>query len=128
MNHKGFSIHSLKDHTHPHNDFKKLKKSLKVQWQIGKSRFIENAHKTLVKLKDEHEQFLLDEIEERKSTYSEIVSDNEWNRHDELTKDSEELKKCYHFFRMMNFHLHLKKIETAFYKMQPLHHMKHANY
>ena len=60
--------------------FEKLKKSLKDQWQIGKNNLSKMHIKPIVKLKDEHKQFLIDEIRRRKITYSEIVSDNEWNQ------------------------------------------------
>ena len=50
-----------------------------------KEQFIENAHKTIVKLRDEHIQFLKEEIEERKNTYSEMVSEDEWDKQEELS-------------------------------------------
>ena len=50
-------------------------------WQ---ERFVANAKQTLVKLNDEHRQFLTDEIEERKNTYSQLMSDEEWRMKHEI--------------------------------------------
>ena len=59
-------------------------------WQ---ERFVENAKQTLVKLKDEHSQFLADEMMDRKNTYAAVVSDDEWQRQVELQKEVTESKK-----------------------------------
>src|SRR6185437_13169108 len=81
---QGIFYTSLKDHEHPHNDFTKVKAIVEGSMDSWKERFIENAQMTLLKLRDEHLKFLTEEIEERKNTFSEIISDEEWSIQEEL--------------------------------------------
>ena len=90
---QGIFYTSLKDFELPNNDFRKVKKIVEESMENWQEHFIENAHKTIVKLKDEHIQFLNEEIEERKNTYSEIVSEDEWDKQEELTTEAAESKR-----------------------------------
>ncbi|WP_342512175.1 dynamin family protein [Sporosarcina sp. FSL K6-1522] len=84
---------SLKEKDHPHNDFSAVKAIVDGSMENWQERFVDNAKQTLVKLKDEHSQFLADEIVERKNTFSEIVSEEEWQQQTELQKEATEAKK-----------------------------------
>ncbi|MFJ7933492.1 dynamin family protein [Sporosarcina sp. NPDC096371] len=90
---KGIFYTSLKDAAHPHNDFGAVKAIVDGSMENWQERFVENAKQTLVKLKDEHSFYLADEIVERKNTFSAIVTDDEWDRHDELLEEASESKK-----------------------------------
>ncbi|MFD1928182.1 dynamin family protein [Sporosarcina siberiensis] len=90
---KGIFYTSLKDLELPNNDFYKIKSIVDESMENWQDQFIENAYRTLEKLKDEHIQFLNDEISDRKNTYSEIVSEDEWNELEELTLETKEAKQ-----------------------------------
>ncbi|WP_203246500.1 dynamin family protein [Sporosarcina beigongshangi] len=90
---KGIFYTSLKDVDHPHNDFSAVKAIVDGSMENWQQRFVENAKQTLIKLKDEHSQFLADEIEERKNTYSTVVAESEWQSQDELQEEVTESKK-----------------------------------
>lgn len=90
---KGIFYTSLKDLTHPHNDFSDVKAIVDGSMENWQVRLVDNAKQTLVKLKDEHSQFLSDEIVERKNTFSEVVSEDEWTKQDEIKEEALESKK-----------------------------------
>ncbi|WP_318617439.1 dynamin family protein [Sporosarcina sp. YIM B06819] len=90
---KGIFYTSLKDVAHPQNDFSAVKAIVDGSMENWQQRFIDNAKQTLVKLKDEHSQFLADEIIDRKNTFSAVVSEDEWHRQAELQKEASESKK-----------------------------------
>ena len=90
---QGIFYTSLKDHDHPHNDFQAVKSIVEGSMDNWKERFIENAHMTILKLRDEHVQFLTDEIEERKNNFSEIITEEEWDKQEELKVEATESKK-----------------------------------
>lgn len=85
---------SLKDLAHPNSDFSSVKAIIDGSMENWQDRFVDNAKQTLLKLKDEHAQFLSDEIEERKNTFAEIVSEDEWTKQAELKEEAAESKKC----------------------------------
>lgn len=90
---KGIFYTSLKDATHEHNDFNKVKEIVDGSMENWQEQFVENAKQTLVKLNDEHRQFLMDELEERKNTFSDRMTEEEWNRNEELLAELAEAKK-----------------------------------
>ncbi len=90
---KGIFYTSLKDSSHIHNDFSEVKAIVDGSMDNWQERFILNARQTLLKLKDEHLQFLSDEIEERKNTFSEVVLEDEWLKQSELQEEASESKK-----------------------------------
>ncbi|KXH81971.1 dynamin family protein [Sporosarcina sp. HYO08] len=90
---KGIFYTSLKELEHPHNDFNKVKAIVQHSMDNWQERFLENIDGTFAKLKDEHIQFLTDEMEERKNTFAEIVSEEEWSEREELQAEASELKK-----------------------------------
>ncbi|MEK5070606.1 dynamin family protein [Sporosarcina sp. FSL K6-1508] len=90
---KGIFYTSLKDLAHPNSDFSSVKAIIDGSMENWQDRFVDNAKQTLLKLKDEHAQFLSDEIEERKNTFAEIVSEDEWTKQAELKEEAAESKK-----------------------------------
>ncbi|MBE1553654.1 dynamin family protein [Sporosarcina limicola] len=90
---KGIFYTSLKDMEHPYNDFKEVKSIIDGSMENWQTHFISNVKQTVLKLKDEHIQFLNEEIEERKNTYSEIVLEDEWAMTNELQEAASESKK-----------------------------------
>ena len=90
---KGIFYTSLKDLKHPNNDFSDVKSIVDGSMENWQEKLIENAKQMLLKLKDEHKQFLSDEIIERKNNFSEIVAEDEWARQEELEKETAEAKK-----------------------------------
>jgi predicted GTPase len=90
---KGIFYTSLKELTHPHNDFSNVKAIVDGSMENWQERFEDNAKQTLLKLKDEHKQFLADEIVERKNNFAEIVSEDEWTMQSELQEEALEAKK-----------------------------------
>lgn len=90
---KGIFYTSLRAQEHPHNDFDHVKAIVDGSISNWKERFLENADQSLLKLKEEHITFLQEELEERKSVYAEIVSEDEWTQYKEFAADVKELKK-----------------------------------
>lgn len=85
---QGIFYTSLKNLDLPNNDFDKVKQIVDGSIENWHERFIENAHQTLLKLRDEHIQFLNEEIDERKQTYSGLVEDDEWEKKDQLKEEA----------------------------------------
>lgn len=90
---KGIFYTSLKDLEHPHNDFEKVKTIVDEAMDDWHTHFIENAHQTLEKLKDEHLAFLTEKMEETKTQYEELLTEDEWQQQDAIEADLEEAKK-----------------------------------
>ena len=67
---RGIFYTSLLDFDHPHNDFKEVKAIVEGSMKNWKERFIHNAKSTIIKLRDEHDQFLKDEIAECKNNFT----------------------------------------------------------
>ena len=90
---KGIFYTSLKSNDLPFNDFEKVKGIVEGSIENWEDHFLKNAEQSLLKLKEEHMQFLENERQECLSTYTEVVSEDEWNRFEELSMDLNELKK-----------------------------------
>ncbi len=90
---KGIFYTSLKELTHPHNDFSNVKAIVDGSMENWQERLVDNAKQTLLKLNDEHKQFLVDEVVERKNNFAEIVSEDEWTMQAELEGEALEAKK-----------------------------------
>lgn len=90
---KGIFYTSLKSDDLPINDFEKVKGIVEGSIVNWKDHFLENAAQSLLKLKEEHLEFLEEEKADCKSAYADIVSDNEWDEFEELSVELNELKK-----------------------------------
>ena len=90
---KGIFYTSLKNLEHQHNDFTKVKEIVDGSIENWYENFVSNAKQTLLKLKDEHTNFLKEEVAERKNVYSTIVDEEEWTKLDGLKMESVELTK-----------------------------------
>lgn len=90
---KGIFFTSLKEKDHPHNDFQSVKSIVDESIHDWELQFEKNALQTLQKLQDEHEQFLQEEIAERKSTFADVVQDDEWNQLQILVDQLESLQQ-----------------------------------
>lgn len=90
---KGIFYTSLRNKELPHNDFEKVKKIVEGSMENWKEHFLKNAELSLLKLKEEHLNYLETEKEERKQAYAEIVSEEEWGQLDELSAEVKELRK-----------------------------------
>ncbi|MBD7986077.1 dynamin family protein [Sporosarcina sp. Sa2YVA2] len=90
---KGIFYTSLRAEDHPNNDFTKVKAIVDGSISNWKDRFVENAEQSLLKLQEEHINFLQEELKERKSIYADIVSEDEWSQYDGIATDVKELKK-----------------------------------
>ncbi|CAM3053382.1 dynamin family protein [Filibacter tadaridae] len=92
---KGVFYTSLKDSAHPHNDFQTVKTIIDNAMSSWKDQFLMNADKMIVKLKEEHSQYLTEEIEDRKHTYSDILLPEEWDGIEELEEKMSGLKRMH---------------------------------
>ena len=90
---KGIFYTSLMVHDHPHNDFYEVKAIVEGAMENWKDHFIQNAKQTLIKLKDEHDVYLQEEIEEVKETASSIVSEDEWEKRQDFIDEVKEAEK-----------------------------------
>ncbi|WP_252503403.1 dynamin family protein [Sporosarcina sp. Marseille-Q4943] len=90
---KGIFYTSLKSDDLPFNDFEKVKGIVEGSIVNWKDHFLDNAEQSLLKLKEEHLEFLESERTDCKSAYSKIVSEEEWNQYEELSSELDGLKK-----------------------------------
>lgn len=95
---KGIFYTSLMVHDHSHNDFHEVKAIVEGSMKNWKIHFIQNARQTLIKLKDEHDVFLHEEIEEAKETASMIVAEDEWEKCQEFINEVTESQKTLTLF------------------------------
>ncbi|MFS0576329.1 dynamin family protein [Sporosarcina sp. 179-K 3D1 HS] len=89
---KGIFYTSLKRNDLPENDFEQVKAIVEGSMENWREQLAVNAQQTLLKLKDEHIQFLKDEMEERKNNFSEVVSEEEWSQREELAEEASDAK------------------------------------
>ena len=90
---KGIFFTSLKDFSHPGNDFEQVKglvSSVMEGWQGHAGAAAESA---LQQLKDEHLQFLENEKMERLQAFSSVLTEEEWAMREELKQESESVSK-----------------------------------
>ncbi|SIT66207.1 dynamin family protein [Edaphobacillus lindanitolerans] len=87
---KGIFYTSLKDPGLPHNDFNQVKALINDSIGNRDESLLKTGAGTLRKLADEHLEFLGDEVGERKATYAEIITEEEWNRRSEILQEAEE--------------------------------------
>ncbi|KZE38020.1 GTPase [Bhargavaea cecembensis] len=85
---KGIFFTSLREPDLPNNDFEKVKSLVATSIHNREESLQAAAEGTLRKLADEHVRFLEDEREERKSTYAEVLSDEEWARREEIKEEA----------------------------------------
>ena len=90
---KGIFYTSLMELDHPHNDFEQVKTIVEGAMTDWHSRFLENAEQTLLKLKDEHQAYIEEKIEETKEEYADIVSEEEWHQKEALETEAADLEK-----------------------------------
>ena len=95
---KGIFYTSLMVHDHPHNDFHEVKAIVEGSMENWKDNFIKNAKQTLVKLKDEHDIYLQEEIEEAKEAASLIVAEDEWDKGKEFKAEITDAQKTLSLF------------------------------
>jgi len=93
VNPRGIFYTSLLDFEHPHNDFNEVKSIVKGSIENWQENFIQNAHKTIEKLNDEHQLFLSEEIAACKDNYSTMVADEEWEQEADITEELRAAKK-----------------------------------
>lgn len=86
---KGIYFTSLKDMSHANNDFEDVRQIVMDSMANWQEQLIESSTSTLSKLHDEHVQFLQLEKEECQITFSEVLSEDEWNSKDEVRKTAE---------------------------------------
>lgn len=90
---KGIFYTSLMELDHPHNDFEQVKTIVDGAMTDWHSRFLENAEQTLLKLKDEHQAYIEEKIQETKEEYTDIVSEEEWHQKEALETEAADLEK-----------------------------------
>lgn len=95
---KGIFYTSLMVHDHPHNDFHAVKAIVEGAMENWQAHFIQNAKQTLIKLKDEHDVYLQEAIDEAKETAASIVTEDEWGKRPEFIVEVAEIEKTLTLF------------------------------
>lgn len=85
---KGIFFTSLRDLELQDNDFEKVKSLVSTSITNREESLQAAGEGTLRKLVDEHIRFLEDEFEERKSTYAEVLTEEEWARRKEIKEEA----------------------------------------
>ncbi|WP_153732976.1 dynamin family protein [Sporosarcina obsidiansis] len=106
---KGIFYTSLKELDHPHNDFQKVKAIVDGSIEHREENFEQNIDQSLLKLNDEHMNFLQQQVDDVKANHSEIVSDNEWDQYEELHADLKEAKKRMELLSGDEFYVNFEK-------------------
>lgn len=106
---RGIFYTSLFEHDHVHNDFDKVKEIVDGSMENWQERFIHNASNTIEKLRDEHQVFLQEEIGAAKSTYREVVADDEWTKKELFINDLQEAEKTLELFTEGTFSLNFER-------------------
>jgi len=79
---KGIYFTSLKEDTHPHNDFSAVQKIVMDSMKDWQQQLLDASERTLKKLHDEHISYLEDEKVECLHTFSQVMTEEDW-----LTKE-----------------------------------------
>ncbi len=106
---KGIFYTSLKVMDHPNNDFEKVKAIVDGSIEHRDENFEENIEQSLLKLKDEHMQFLQQQVDSLKESNSDILIDSEWNQYEELNKDLKDAKKRLELVSGDEFYVNFEK-------------------
>lgn len=77
---------SLKDANHPYNDFTEVREIVMYSMNNWQDQLVKSSTNTLIKLHDEHLEYLTDEIEECQSTFANVLSEDEWEDKEEIRK------------------------------------------
>ncbi|RNF40762.1 dynamin family protein [Planococcus salinus] len=90
---KGIFFTSLKDFSHPHNDFEQVKQLVSSSMENWQGHIGTAAQSALNQLKDEHLRFLEDEKIESLQAFSAVLSEEEWENREELKTESEAVER-----------------------------------
>lgn len=93
---KNIFFTSLREADHPNNDFTKVKKIVMDSMEDWQDQLVQTAENTLKKLQHEHENYLIEEKQDRIQTYEEVLAADEWEnradileQYDKLTRQTE---------------------------------------
>lgn len=81
---KGIYFTTLRELGNPNNDFSKVQKIVMDSMQDWQEQLVTSSERTLQKLHDEHISFLEDEQEECRQTFSNVLSEEEWQTKEEI--------------------------------------------
>lgn len=84
VNPKGIYFTSLREANHPHNDFSEVQNIVGNSMKDWQQQLLGSAERTLKKLHDEHLSYLEDEKEECFQTFSEVLSESEWQSKEDV--------------------------------------------
>ncbi|WP_075617744.1 dynamin family protein [Paenisporosarcina indica] len=81
---KGIYFTTLKEPTHAHNDFSDVQNIVMDSMKDWQQQLLNSAERTMKKLHDEHLSYLEDEKEECLQTFSQVLSETEWQSKDDI--------------------------------------------
>jgi GTPase SAR1 family protein len=84
---------SLRDKDLPNNDFDKVKKIVMDSMNDWQEQLILTAENTLTKLQHEHENYLVEEKQDRFETYAELVTEDDWTNRFDIIEQYEKLTR-----------------------------------
>ena len=84
---KGIFFTSLKDFSHPENDFEQVKQLVSSSMSNWQGHIGAAADSALKQLKDEHIRFLEDEKMERLEAFSSVLTQQEWDNREDLKSE-----------------------------------------
>lgn len=87
---KGIFFTSLRELNHPNNDFATVKKIVMDSMNDWQDQLVLTATNTLKKLKSEHELFLIEEKQSLFETYEEILTEEDWQNHQDILEQYEQ--------------------------------------
>ncbi|MFP7200667.1 dynamin family protein [Lysinibacillus halotolerans] len=106
---KGIFFTSLRDFEHPHNDFETVKKIVIDSMKDWKEQLIVTAENTLLKLQNEHIYYLEEEKQQLLTESENVLSDEEWENHQDILEQYEKLKLQTELFSIENWNESFKE-------------------
>lgn len=95
---KGVFFTSLREPEHPHNDFEAVKKIVMDSMNDWQEQLVQTATNTLSLLQSEHDNYLMEERQDRLAIDEEILSADDWAHHQDILEQYNKLNRQVELF------------------------------
>ncbi len=95
---KGVFFTSLREPEHPHNDFEVVKKIVMDSMNDWQEQLVQTATNTLRLLQSEHDNYLMEERQDRLTIDEEILSADDWAHHQDILEQYNKLNRQVELF------------------------------
>ncbi len=95
---KGVFFTSLREPEHPNNDFETVKKIVMDSMNDWQDQLVQTATNTLLLLQSEHDNFLMEEKQDRLDIDEDILSADDWAHHQDILEQYNKLNRQVELF------------------------------